>query len=623
MNLFSFRKSGVVKLKSEDAITAIARDAARSAAEEAISKSIGGMMEVAAANAELSRRNGGTVWANTAAAFAMNDPRRYRDYADPRVRPYTAINVDTLRTLARTYDILGACISHLKSEVIKTPIRIAARDDKADEGSFSSIIAEANTFFFDASGGLGGPGKTRDEFEGEMLDDLLVIGAAAVLFDYQTVGARRDCNPDRAIAIDASTIRPLITPSGFLPEDDEYAFEQVVQGRSVGQFLRAELVYSGLPIYAQTYSPYFVSPVEQLALVVMTALKSDEWNRTWLTDGNVPDMLIQAPKNWTPEQVRDYAKYFDDLLSGDSRARHKVRIVPEGVHGSQQTRKEADFQAFETWLRDRTCSVMRVNPASIGYSSEIYKSTEEGAMDSTAEGGVAQLLAWRRRFYNELLKMKGWGALHVVDEETDTENERSRAERHEIEIRSGQRTINEVRKDDGFEPFPEPGADTVFISSTVQPLANAIAAPEEAEPDSDEDKPSIPAKSDTKRVLRLWETKSLNRIGRGQSAQCTFVSETLSDDLIAFVFRELDNVNSRHGVREVFDRAANWKETKGMDGSKKLTEDDVAFTDEELAAMTDDLENDEEAVKVSLGLATPEKKALMTAKVIGQTGVVE
>ena len=445
------------------------QEAAREVAREALAEPAAQLLQLLEGPEVARREAAATTAASLAAtkpasnvlaynsnAWAMNDPRRFRDYADPRTRPYSAVSVDTLRMLARSYDVLAACITHLKSEVIKVPVKVVARDHRDTSEATRRAVEAANTFF-GPRGGLGGTGVKRAEFEGRMLDDVLIIGAGALFLDYETIGAMRDGNPDNVIAIDASTIRPLISAYGFAPAAHEAAYEQVVQGQQVATFLGSELIYEGLPIFAQTNTPYFLSAVELLAMTIFTALKSDEWNRTWLTDGNVPDRLIKAPKEWTPDQIREYAQYFDDLLSGDLRARHKVRIVPEGTEMTEQTRKDADFQQFEWWLRDRTCSVMGVNPASIGHHSRQYQDSQSAAMDATVEGRVAQLREWRRSLYDDLLERKGWGFLQVVDDVAREEDARARAERHEIEIRSGLRTVNETRREDGLEPSREAG----------------------------------------------------------------------------------------------------------------------------------------------------------------------
>lgn len=548
----------------------------------------------------------------TPTPYAMNDPLRWRSYTDPRMRPYKIVTVDTLRTLAQSYDVLAACIAHLKDQVIKTDLKIGPKNDKDKSPATAAQIAEAQAFF-DVFGGLGGNGTTRLEFEGRWLDDLIIVGASALFMEYQTVGSTADGAPDRVIAIDASTIRPLITQFGFDPDDNADAYAQVVMGREVARFKRRDLMYQGLPIFAQTYTPYFLSAVELLILIVMTALKSDEWNRTWLTDGNVPDMMVQVPTEWTPDQIREYAAYFDALLSGSAKDRHKAKVVPAGVHGSQQSRKDADFQQFDWWLRDRTCSMMGVSPVSIGYSSQTYKSAEEGAMQGTTDNRVAQLLIFRRTVYNEICRRKGWDAIKVSDHEPDSEEASKRAERHQVEIQSGQRTPNECRVEDGLDTLPDDGADMLLVPSTLVPLSRVAAEPEpQPEPVTDGAKLGAPEPVQRMEELRQWERKAVNRLRQGKAAACPFTAQNIPADVVEEVSWNLEDCASVSEVRRVFQLARS--ETMADGSAPKVPDIGTVqpWTDEEIEQMTGDLGPDD--VAQALDERTPPMQALLTAK---------
>jgi hypothetical protein len=237
------------------------------------------------------------------------------------------------------------------------------------------------------------------------------------------------------------------------------------------------MYYSGLPIFARSHTPYPLSMVELLVMCVFTALKSDEWNRTWLTDGNVPDEWMKLPPEMTADQAQSWLKLFNQMLSGNSRQRHKVKVTPGEITG-RASRKDSDFQEFEFWMRDRTCSLMGVNPASIGHHSRQYKDSQGDAMDSTRENRVPALVGFRNDAYNDVCKRKGLDKIKATDQEPGEEDATARAERHKIEIESGQRTPNECRQDDGQEPYD--GGDVHLVSSTLVPVTQLAAAPEAA-----------------------------------------------------------------------------------------------------------------------------------------------
>jgi hypothetical protein len=406
--------------------------------------------------------------------YGLNDPQRFTVSQDPRYRPFSGVTVEHLRLLARRYDVLAACITHLKSEVVKTPIKVVPLDDKDKSDATKKQIADA-TKFLGVTGGIGGWGAPREEYEAKLLDDVLVIGAGASWLSYDTVGAMSKGSPDEVIAVDAGTIRPLVTPFGFPPDDDQPRYEQWVQGFVTASFKREEMIYRGLPIFAQTNSPYYISPVELLISVVFTALKADEWNRTWLTDGNTPDWWMQMPDGMSPDQAVEWLDLFDAMMSGELGMRHKIRLTP-GEPKPGNSRKDSDFDIYEHWLMERTCSVMGVNPASIGHHSDTYKDSQEIALKSTSGGRVAQLLMFRNGHYTEILERKGYDKVKVVDAVVG-ESAMARAERQKIEFESGIKTLNEIRQENGDEPYDHPLADMPFIRNDLVPLSSVLVQP--------------------------------------------------------------------------------------------------------------------------------------------------
>lgn len=375
--------------------------------------------------------------------YAFDTPSLYAQHHSARQRPKSRIDLETLRRLASTYDPMRACIQHLKAEVAAVPGKIVVRDP-LDQSS-TARINQASEWFFSRHGGLGGLGRRRRHFEDEIFEDALVLGQFAVHVEETRGGIPYEVN-----AVDAATIRPKVNSFGWIDPAD--AYEQQVMGVVVRPSLSmSELIVDGLN--AVSYQPYFVSPVEWLIGVALSALKADEWNRTWLTDGNVPDQLIAVPKDWTPDQMQAYAGYFDALLSGgsDLRERRKAKIVPDGTKPVwSQSRKDSDFQAFELWLLRRTCSIFGVQPASIGYAGEQYKVSQEGSLRQTTQFGVGRLLELRKDLYDELLDRLGYPELEWRNVVEGEEDPLERARRLQIAVGGPWMTVAEARQEEGL-----------------------------------------------------------------------------------------------------------------------------------------------------------------------------
>ena len=445
---------------------------ARSAAQEAATQAVGEMgAEIARALIASSPMQGAPVAGTSGSPYplyAYDNPITYSTPQAPTRRPGSIVTLDMLRRLADTYDILRSCINHLKREVSAVPLEIIAKDP-ADKGdTIQKRIQEAKAFF-ETAGGLGGPGRRRSHFESEIIEDLCVIGSAALYYRPNLGGTLYE-----AIAIDAATIRPKVDAFGW-PGPGEAVYEQWVQGLKIAEFTREQMTFDG--IYPVSNSPYFKSPVEWLINTVNAALRSDDWNLSWLTDGNTPSDLLALPEQWTPGQVREWSEFWDSLYAGNSQKRQKSKFVPGGTQRvGNPSRKDNDFQEFMLWLLRRTCSIMGVQPASIGFAGEQYKVSQGDSMDSTSDFGAGVLLDFRRAIYDDVLGRLGYPDLKTENVTKTEEKAIDRATKNTALVSGGIKTINEARAEEGLDPVPD--GDVVLVPSTLRPLEQALEPPE-------------------------------------------------------------------------------------------------------------------------------------------------
>lgn len=350
---------------------------------------------------------------------------------------------ELLRWTADTYDPLRACIEHLKREVASVPIQIASKDASDDSPTTKKRIEEASEFFR-RMGGYGGSGRRPATFEKAILEDLLVLGSCAL---YCEEGLA-DC--EEVYELDAATIRPITDSYGW--PDSGPCFEQVVMGQRVRTFTRQELMVEELnPV---TYSPLGRSPIEWLMLPITTGLKADEWNRTWLTEGTTPGELLQMPEGWTPDQIREFWEFWNEMMdSGGLRERRRLRVAPSGSRLTESKRRDQEFGQLEQWMVRRTCSVFGVSPSAIGYEGETYKVSQEGARRQTSLVGAGPLLEFRKALWDDLLERRGFGDLEAVQKSGRDEDALSRARRLTAAAGGPYLTVNEARKEEGLPPL--------------------------------------------------------------------------------------------------------------------------------------------------------------------------
>lgn len=463
----------------------------------------------------------------THGAYHFDNPIWFATPQSPKRRPGSLVDTQTLRQVADTYDVARSCINHLKREVAATPIRIAAKDPKDDSDATGRDIVDA-TAFFSRKGGLGGLGVRRSHFEGQVIEDVLVIGAAAI---YHT--PTRGGGVYESVPIAAETIRPVVDGYGW-SSDPKDRYQQWIQGMKVASFGFEELTYDG--IWPVSFSPYFRSPLEWLLSAIMSAIKADEWNRNWLVTGNTPSDLIALPDSWSPDQVMAFSEWFNAKLEGNSEERQKTRFVPSGSSRLQSnSRKDQDFQEFELWLLRRTCSIFGVQPASIGFTGEQYKVSQDASLKTTTQFGAGALLDFRKELYDDILERLGYEHLELVNVTDEAEDASKRTERNAKAVGGPWKTVNEARKEDGLDPVPD--GNSILTPMGFGPLSSEPDAQDAASPDED---------------LTRWERKAVTRLGRGQSATCRFESDVIPTALRSEIDEGLQRAADRSDVRAVF-----------------------------------------------------------------------
>lgn len=470
--------------------------------------------------------------------YGMDRPLTYATPGSPRRRPDSVIDVDTIRRFANTYDVMRSCINHLKREVLAQKFSIVAKDQKDDTDATKKRITEAK-LFFTKSGGLGDRHEGRRHYELKIFEDALVLGCFAT-YRERTRGGRLL----RSLPIDAATIRPRIDAYGW-PGPGEDCWEQWIMGMMVASFAENEMVYDGL--WPVTNSPWYISPVEWLISSTISALKADEWNRTWLTDGTMASDMIALPDEWTPGEIITYADYFDAMLAGSSRGRQKTKFLPGGSQRvSSGNRKDQDFGEFEMWLARRTGAIYGVMLASIGFAGEQYKVTQENSTESTTQFGAGSLLQMRKEHYDDILEELGYADLETQNGETAEESPTDRDAR--LATAAGPfLTINAALKESGRDTVE--GGDVVMVSTRTQPLEFAVKPPEPA-PTAN---PGDPQDAETEQDdLNRWMRKSMNRVKGGRPALCEFESSAISPVLVAGLKTMLAQATTAEDVRQSF-----------------------------------------------------------------------
>lgn len=414
-----------------------------------------------------------------------------------------------LRIAADQIDILRRCVEVLKAKLISLDWDIvlseaASEMIRAESGGdhlramqkardeFTEDIARVREFWMtpDRINGLG-----FKDWLMMALEDLIVLDALAIYPHPDNKGALHSFE-----ILDATTIKPLLDDRGMRPHPPYPAYQQILYGFPRGEFLATsddpeqdgtfsadELIY--LVRNRRTWTPYGFSPVERALPLADIYLKRQQWLRAEFTDGVMPDLMFIPRDNFsaTPELIKAYEAILNDDLAGQTEQRKRARIVPPGIDPADLTGHSEKFNpAFDEYFIKGITGHFGVLPTEIGYADGGTlggAGQQMGEAESATNLGLRPWVEWLSQQLSDIsYKFLGMPReLEFIFDGGRTTETSADAQRRDIEIKGGQRTLNEARSDTGLPLIDSPYADYPMMFS---PSGLLFVTPEGLEPAS-------------------------------------------------------------------------------------------------------------------------------------------
>jgi len=289
--------------------------------------------------------------------------------------------------------------------------------------------------------------------------------------------------------IDGSTIKPLLDERGGRPLAPFPAYQQILYGFPRGEFTADvattedgqqsvpggyaadQLIYSRR--VARVWTPYGYSSVEQALDDGDLYLKRHLWMKREYDSGTSIAGLYETPETlgWSPEQLLEYERAWNDALGGDTVARHEARFLPPGVkaaktHGSdalaERYKPEYDLHLIKLLAAhfDTTLPELGFTEAK-GLGSDGYHEGQENVQYRKTRPiirYVESLITWILRNHLRTpaeLEFKFLG----LDDEDDPAADDIEGKR----MATGAKTLNERRDDLGRPRYAFPEADMPMI----------------------------------------------------------------------------------------------------------------------------------------------------------------
>lgn len=475
-----------------------------------------------------------------------------------RQKPDSNVPFDVLRRFSVAHEVSRAAINYRKRQLAGLEWDIVAEDHE-DTADYTAQIKEIKKFFK----GVGGRANRYRKFIMRETEDILVLDAIS-MYKQNTRGGKLFT----LLPIDPTTIRLVVDGTGNTPNPPETAYKQVIRGKVVAEFTSDEMIYDMMN--PRTNSPYGLAPIESLMIVVQSSLKAGLANMAFLTEGNIPEGFFGVPDGWTPQMIQDFQENWDAVMAGDETATAKLRFVPDGAYQPAKKMTDMAWQEFNEWLMKVTCAMFDVPPTEIGFTSNKGGLGDKGAnkvqQDAAESRGLVPLAEFFAEIFTDIIQNDlGFEGLcfSFVGLKED-EDAMVQAQVREVQIRSGQRTINEIRTDDGLDPDPSPLADKLMITTGtptfLETQEEIDAKQEEAQAIAGNDQNEEPAKEDTpdntqKMVSLVTELRKFRKmaVARKKAGKTyrPFESAILPDSVVGEMNSRVEKCADVSAVRDV------------------------------------------------------------------------
>lgn len=420
------------------------------------------------------------------------DPTRPDGRVDPRLwqypvswnlqyQPTPHIPFTTLRDASRNIDMVRRCIELRKKEITSrewtfgvstnainaealkapgTPKQdIAARMAK----EYASEIARMEEFWAH-------PGKNQDygweEWVFAALEEYLTVDAW-VIYPQKTFGG----DVISLDLVDGTTIKPLLDDRGAKPSFPHPAFQQVLHGFPRGEYAatfelvgdekripasyRADQLYY-IRRHTRVDSPYGMSAVEQALISARLYLKRQGWMLSEYDDGTVPmawieSMLENGAIEMDARQRRDWEDALNDELSGNTAARHRLKVLPPGMKASETKSVDERYKPdYDLFLIKLLASHFDVPVTELGFSEARGLGSSgwhEGQEDSHERTATLPDTRWFSRQVTRISReqLRCPPALEHRFLGLDQQDEAAQDSVWEDRVRSGRATLNEDR----------------------------------------------------------------------------------------------------------------------------------------------------------------------------------
>ena len=330
-----------------------------------------------------------------------------------------------------------------------------------------------------------GNGYTFSEWLGQFLEEHYVLDALAIYPRYTFGGDLFSLE-----ILDGSTIKPLLDNRGGRPAPPYPAYQQIVHGFPRGEFTADTVIdpdsgstalhggyQSDQLIYirraVRTWTPYGYSAVEQALNDGDLYMRRYQWLKSEYTDGVMPAGWLRytGSDGWSPTQLLEYERDFNDFYSGNTANRKRFRILPPGVEPAEsQDVAERYKPEYDLHLIKLLCGHFDTGIAELGFTEAKGLGSagyHEGQADVQERTATLPMLRWLSSLLTDISRQH-LGMPQELEFRflgLEQEDEAAADAVADARVASGRMTYNEDRDRQGLPRYTFPEADMPIVKT--------------------------------------------------------------------------------------------------------------------------------------------------------------
>ena len=411
------------------------------------------------------------------------------------------INFSALRQFSN-YSIVRAIIESVLDRLCSEQwdFRIIAQDDETKkdykERNASDPRIKALKAFFRKPDGW----QNFRTWSRGLYDDMLVIDAASVWLQRDQKGKIASL-----VQIDGAQVFPLLDETGQQPDpsrvlaqtspkkaDRAYlnkkkaadakggspAFQLTPYGFPAQEMTAQELVYAVRN--RKTFRKYGFSIVEQSLAIIALGLARQDFQAAYYTAGNVPEFIAFLPPDVPIGKAEELNGYLDSILSGQLSNRRKGFFLPS--YGSEKSpnivfpksNDEVLKDMFDEWIARVLCFFFGMSPTA--FIKTVNRATAENMSQESEEQGLQPYADWMKDVLDGIVQDQlGFVDIEAVTTSRKEQDAEKQAGIDKIQVSVGIKTINEVREQNGDDPYddvPEADMPMIITATGAIPLSS-------------------------------------------------------------------------------------------------------------------------------------------------------